>query len=309
MKRILNLPAATGIDWAVVVHAGLVSLSLCLPGTASSSSSVDICQEPAAESHLSIAYYNQEASSFDGNPGETNLENYDTDILFQRNERWSFGAGHRYTILNIDQIELQTNGYLHTFFFPAHKLSQSDKRGFRLSIAPAFSASSNVVSDLDEYTIDAVQLLAALVWNRQLADRLDLHYGVCGDHRLGDYQVYPVINFRWQIKPDWLMEIGFPTSQVTHAVSENLTSSMRITPNGNEWYVKNKSLKNHSQLVYEAYILEWAFSWRTHENFMLAASLGREFHRQYEMTLLDESRVRLSSASATRVGVAMTWVF
>jgi len=309
MKKILNFPAATGIDRGAVIRACLGCLSLWLPCTASSSTSVDICQEPAAESHVTIAYYDQEASSLEGNPGETNLENYNSDVLFRSNDKWIFGAGHRSTILNLDQIELQTNGYLHTFFFPVHRLSQSDKRGFRFSIAPALSASSNVTRDPDEYSIDAVQLLAAWIWNRQLSDRLDLHYGVCADHRLGDYQVYPVFNFSWVINPDWHVEIGFPTSQITYAVSDRLASSMRITPNGNEWYVKDKSLTKHSKFVYEAYILEWVFSWRTHANFMLAASLGREFQSKYEMTLLDDSRVRLGSEPATRVGLALAWHF
>ena len=168
MKKTLNFAAAAGIDWAVSVRVCLGCLSLCLPCIASSSTSVDICQEPAAESHVKIAYFNQEASSFDTSPGETNLEKFNTDVLFRSNDKWSFGAGHRSTILNIDQLALQTNGYLHTFFLPIHRLSQSDKRGSRFSVAPVLSASSNVTSDLDEYTSDALQLLAAWIWNRQL---------------------------------------------------------------------------------------------------------------------------------------------
>jgi len=309
MKKLLNLPTATGIDRVAVASACIGCLSLFLPGIACSSTSVDICKEPAAESHLTIAYYNQEASSFEGTPGETNLENLDTDVRFRLNDEWSFGAGHRYAILNVDQIALQTNGYLHTFFFPVHRLSQSDERGFRFSIAPALSASSNVASDPDEYSSESLQLLAALIWNRHLSERLDLHLGVCGDHRLGEYQVYPVINFRWQIHPDWMIDFGFPRSQLTHQLSRNLATSLSISPNGNEWHVKDKSLNSHSQLVYEAYLLEWLFSWRAHEKLVLAASLGREFNREYDMTLLDESRVRLSSASATRFGIAITWSY
>ncbi|MCP4300493.1 MAG: hypothetical protein GY783_07905 [Gammaproteobacteria bacterium] len=200
-----------------------------------------------AQSHLSIGYYDQEPSSLEGNVGETNLENFSTDLLFTSNEKWSFGAGHRGAFLNVDQLALQTNGYLHTFFLPVHRLSQSDKNGFRFSVAPAISASSNVTKDPDEYASDALQLLAALVWNRPISDRLDLHYGICGDHRFGEYQAYPLINVAWQAHPDWVIQFGFPTSQINYQVSENLTSSMRIAPHGNEWYVKDKSLENHSQ--------------------------------------------------------------
>jgi hypothetical protein len=258
---------------------------------------------------LSIAYYDYEETSLERSLGETNRESYSTDLLFNSNNNWVYGAGHRSAILNVDRLELQTNGYLHTFFFPVHKLSQSDNNSFRFSIAPALSASSNVTKDPNEYTADALQLLVALVWGWQRSDRLGLRFGICGDHRFGEYHVYPVFSVNWQPHPDWIIEFGFPTSQVSHQVTKSLTSLLRIVPNGNEWYVKDKSLNKHSQLIHQAYLLEWAFNWQTHRNFMLTASVGREFHSRYEMTLLNENRVRLSSDSATRVGMALSWFF
>lgn len=287
----------------------LSCVGLCLPCIANSSASVDICQEPTAESHLSIAYYDKEETSLERSLGEITRENYNTDLLFKLNSNWILGGGHRSTILHVDRLELQTNGYLHTFFFPVHRLSQSGNKSFRFSIAPALSASSNVTSDPDEYTADALQLLAAVVWGWQRSDGLGLRFGFCGDHRFGEYHVYPVISVHWQPHTDWKIEIGFPTSQVSHQVTKSLTSLLRIAPNGNEWYVKDKSLTKHSQLIYEAYLLEWTLNWRAHTHFMLAASIGREFHSRYEMTLLNESRVRISSDSATRVGVALAWFF
>ena len=190
-----------------------------------------------------------------------------------------------------------------------HWLSRSDKKSFRFSIAPALSASSNVTSDSSEDTADALQLLAAIVRDRQISARLGLRYGICGDHRLGEYQVYSVLSFNWQPHPDWMIEVGFPTSQLSHQVTEGLTALLRIAPNGNKWYVKDKRLEKHSQLVYEAYVLEWAFNWRAQEHFILTASVGREFHSRYEMTLLDENRVRLENDPAVRIGVALAWFF
>lgn len=290
-------------------RACLTYLGLCLPCIAFGSSNVDICQDVAAESHLSIAYFDYEKTSFERNLGEFDRENAGTDLLFKLNNNWVLGGGHRSEILNAERLELQTNGYLHTFFFPAHWRSQSDEKRFRFSIAPALSASSNVASDLDEYTADAFQLLAAFVWDRQMSDRLGLRYGICGDHRFGKYLVYPVISVNWQPHPDWRIELGIPTSQLSYQVSEGLTVLLRILPNGNEWYVKDKSLEKHSQLVHEAYLLEWVFNWRAHKHFMLTASIGREFHSRYEMTLLDENRVRLSNDPTARLGVALAWFF
>ena len=84
--------------------------------------------------------------------------------------------------------------------------------------------------------------------------------------------------------------MGFPISEITYRITERLASSLRIAPNGNEWYVKDRSLQQHSQLAHEAYVLEWRFNWRAHEHFMLTASVGREFHSRYELTLQDESQ-------------------
>jgi hypothetical protein len=291
------------------IRACLFGASLFLPCVANGSTSVDICQEPVAESHLAIAYYDQENSSFESDRGVTNRVNYSTDLLLAASKKWILGFGHRSTILNVDNQELQTNGYLHTFFFPVHRTSHSDSRSFRISIAPALSGSSNVIKDPDEYTKDAIQLLAAMVWSRRVSDQLGLSYGICGDYRLGGYQVYPVISFNWQPHPDWKIELGFPTSQLSYEVTKSFNFLLSVSPNGNEWYVKNKSLEKDSKLVYEAYVLELAFNWRLHQRFMFTASVGREFDGRYEMTLLDDSRVRLSIDSATRFGVALAWFF
>jgi len=289
--------------------ACLCGASLCLPGVANASTSVDICQEPVAESHLTIAYYDQENSFFESGRGATNRANYSTDLLFARKEKWIFGFGHRSTILNVDDLELQTNGYLHTFFFPVHWTSHSDRKSFRFGIAPALSGSSNVTEDPNEYTKDAFQLLATFVWSRRISDQLGFSYGICGDHRFGEYQVYPVISLKWQPRPDWTIELGFPTSQLSYEATKSFNFLLRVSPNGNEWYVKDKSLEKSSKLVYEAYVVELALDWRLHQHFMITASVGREFDARYEMTLADESRVRLSSDPATRFGAALAWFF
>jgi hypothetical protein len=291
------------------VRTCLIGLVLCLPCTSFASSDIDVCQEPTAESHLSIGYFNYETTPFEGFLGTSDRENFSTDLLFRLNSHWFLGGGHRSEILNVDRLELQTNGFLHTFYFPVVWVNRSDEKSFQFSIAPALSASSNVTSEPSEYTADALQILASVVWGWQISDRLGLRYGVCGDHRFGEYRVYPLISANWQPHPDWRIELGFPSSEVTYRITERLTSSLRITPNGNEWYVKDRSLQQHSQLVHEAYVLEWRFNWRAHENLILTANVGREFHSRYELTLLDGSSVRLSSSPATRIGVGLAWLF
>ncbi len=291
----------------------LIGLSFylsCAPnGLANVDTSVDVCQEPAAFSNLSIAYYAGEKSSVENGLGGVNQDNRVFDFLYWSRNNWALGMGHRYTILEFDPLEPQTNGHLHTLYLPLHIRSQSDIKGFRFSIAPALSASSNYMKDASEYNADGLQILAALVWSRQLSDRLNLRYGVCGDHRFGSYKIYPLISIGWQPHTDWALDLGFPTSKLSYRISNSLGSSLRFTPDGNEWHVEDKSLVKDSRLIYEAYLLEWALNWQAYKHLTITASVGRQFHNRYEMTLLDDTRVQIASDPFTRFGAALSWRF
>lgn len=300
--------ATTSNISAPLVRACLASVSLFLPCVSGASTSAEICHDPGSESRLSIAYYSHDTSPLGTSGGTSELENFSTDLLFNSSNEWAYGIGHRTTILNVDGLDLQTNGYLHTFFLPIHKIRDSDNRSFRFSIAPALSGSSNITKDPDEYSSDALQLLAALIWARPLNERWAFSYGICGDHRFGNYLVYPAVSASWQPHPSWSVEFGFPRSRLTFQVSKSLASVLQIEPNGNKWYVKDNSLQRESQLLYEAYVLEWALNWRAHEHFIVSASIGREFDRHYELTLLDEGVVRLPGDDTTRIGIAFAWI-
>ena len=298
----------SGIRWQRV-HSCVIGICLSLSCASNSLASVDICQQPTAYSHLSIAYYSGQKASFETGIGEAGQDNTDFDLLFKSKNNWTFGLGHRYSVVKVDGLDLQTNGHLHTFFLPLHKQIESADKSFRFSVAPALSASSNVMKDPGEYSGDAIQILAALVWGNTLSDRVTLRYGVCGDHRFGGYEIYPLISVDWQPHDDWTIELGFPTTRVVYKASRNISSSLRIAPDGNEWFVKDKTLQQQSQFVYEAILLEWAINWQAHRHFSISASLGRHFDNRYEMTLLDDSQVQLSSDPATRIGAAVAWRF
>ncbi len=294
----------------IVVRAYLACLCLYLAGLADVLASVDICGDPDTYSRLSINLVRYSDSTFDNDAGAVGQKNNNFDLMFITDDDMIlFGAAHRYTIFDVAGLQPETNGHLHTFFLSLHKLTGDDRRSFRLSIAPALSASSNVFNKLDEYSSDALQVLAALVWGRRLSDRVSLRFGLCGDHRFGDYQVYPLISVHWQPHPDWTVQLGFPTSQLSYQLSARATSTIRISPDGNEWFVLDKSRANHSRFIYEAYALEWAFAWEVRKSFAITASVGRQFHNRFEMTLLDKSQVRISSQPVTRVGAALEWRF
>ena len=271
---------------------------------------VDICRTPIAYSYLSMEISSHNKSAFERNLGETEQENFNLDLIIRSEDNsLLFGVGYRYSFFNIDMFDPQTNGYLHTFFLPLHRISKNDVRSFRFSIAPALSASSNVMKNPGRYPVDAFQLLAALVWDWRLSDRVSLQYGLCGDHRFGNYRIYPLIGVHWQLHPVWTIELGYPTSQLRYQFSAGSTSSLQITPNGNEWYVLDKNLAQHSQFVYQSYALEWSFDWQLGAKLTLTTSVGRQLHNHYEMTLRDGSRVRLAGESATRFAARLSWRF
>jgi hypothetical protein len=300
--------AITG-SLSYLVRGTLAFVCLCFTSLSDVLASVDICQDPGTYSKLSIDLVRYSDSTFDNGAGAVGQKNNNFDLMFKTDdEHLLFGAGHRYSIFDVDPLQPETNGHLHTFFLPLHKLTGNDRNSFRASIAPALSASSNVF-DKRKITNDAVQLLAALVWGRRLSDRMSLRYGMCGDHRFGDYQIYPVISAQWQPHPDWNIQLGFPTSWLSYQISARSSSMIRIKPDGNEWYVLDRNLVNHSQFVYESYALEWTFDWELRESFTIMASVGRQIHNRFEMTLLDQSRVRLSSDAVTRLGAALEWRF
>ena len=291
------------------VRALAVGMSVFLLYSSNSLASVDVCQQPSNFSHLTVAYYGHSTSDVAGSAGQIDRENRNVDLQFKMDETWSFGVGHRYVILDMDPIELQTNGHLHTLFFPVHRQSTSGSKGFRFSIAPSLSASSNVLKDPGEYSTDTFQFLAALVWSRELSDRVELRYGVCGDHRFGSYEIYPSITIAWQPRTDLMVEMGFPTTRLSYQASPNTSLSLRIAPYGNEWHVKSKDMDNQSQLVFEASLVECAITWQARKQLSVTASVGRIFHGQYDVTLLDDSRVGFSYDAVTRVGAALEWRF
>ena len=285
---------------------GICAYLLC---PSPSLASAEVCQQPGNYSHLSLAYYSYDESAVAGNIGHIKQENHHFDLQYKLSETWGFGVGHRYVILGVDPIELQTNGHLHTLYFPLHKQTDSGDTSFRFSIAPALSASSNVMKDAGEYSSDSFQLLAAFIWSTKLSERATLRFGACGDSRFGDYQLYPSIGIDWRPRTGVTIELGFPTTRLTYRAQPDIDLSLRIAPDGNEWHVKSKDLQKESQLVVEAFLLEGTVNWRARKQLTLTASIGRQFHNRYDVVLYDDSRARLYADSVTRIGAALEWRF
>lgn len=268
-----------------------------------------VCEEPADESFTAIAYVDHEHSSLEQRAGSTNQENQDFDVLvWGGSGRFAWGFAHRYLIFDFSDIEPQTNAHLHTSFAPLHWIFEGE-RTLRFSAAIALSASSNVMGHPQEWESEAPQLLVGLVATSRLSDALSVRYGVCGDHRFGEYRIYPALSAVWRPDPRWLLELGFPSSRVRFEPIEALSSSVSIAPDGNEWHVEDRELAAGSRFVYEAVALEWTIDWRVHPRLTLSLELGRQLDNRYEMTLANGERVAASGEPANRTGFGVRWRF
>lgn len=295
------------LDW--LSRSSRIGLVTLLLAPSSVLAGFDVCQPPDDVSRLSLGYSKQDRTRLEGSTSDVRREDRDINLQYRLDDTWLVGVRHRYVILDVAPIELQTNGHLHTLFFPVHRQGKPDGNGFRFSIAPGVSASSNVMKDPGDYTGDTFQLLAALVWTRDLSSRTNLRFGLCGDHSFGKYTVYPSFGFDWRPRPDVTIALGLPVSELTYRARKGIDLSVRLSPDGNEWHVKSRDKRQQSRIVSRAILLELALKWQALERLGVTASVARRFHNRYEVALVDERRVKLSHDAATRVGIALDWLF
>lgn len=284
---------------------GVIAL-VAIAAAAPAHAGISACDDPETHSFAAAAFVYHDQSSLRERAGATNQENQALDLLIASpSKRFSYGFGHRYVIFDFTGIEPQTNAHLHTSFVPLH-WRQDD---LRVSAALALSASSNVMGHPQEYESETLQLLFAVVKKREVNERIAFEYGVCGDHRFGEYAAYPVVGVDWRPHPDWTLELGFPRTRIGFAIADGLSASLQVAPDGNEWRVKNRDFSAESDFVYEAIALEWVTAWEPVTQLTLALRLGRQLRNEYEMTLASGERVSVSSEPADRVGFEVRWRF
>lgn len=271
--------------------------------------SASVCGSPAESSEVSAGFVRQEEATLEPPPGTTREEHRIFDVFLKpASGLWSFGFGHRYAILNFDDVTPQTNAHLHTAYFPMHRIREGDHTSFRASVAPALSASSNIIGHPQEYRSETLQFLFAVAWHRQFAG-WTLRYGICGDHRFGEYRVYPSIGTVWQPHPDWTLDVGFPDTLLTYRFNRRLSSDIGISPAGNDWHVADRSMSEESRLVYEGYVIDWQLQWDAMPALSISAGLGATMDSRYELTLMDGERIRVSADPVLGINAGLRWKF
>jgi len=292
-------------------HAGYVA-AIGLAGTLLAAmpvlgaASYDLCREPSPEPSLRAGYEVHD----DVRLGDAELgrDDWAADLRVRAGDDWLIGGSYRGALLDESEVGFQTNGYLHGFYVELHRLRTADRR-LRWAIAPALSGSSNVTKDPDEYDGEAWQFLFAAVWEWSANEELTYRAGLCADHRFGRYRAYPVVALGWQPNADWLVEAGFPDTRVTWRPGATLSSAFAVYPNGNEWYVKDKSLQYASMFEYRAWAADLSLAWRATPAIAFTFVLGVDLDAEYRGELVDGSRPALDAGTVGRVGIELEWMF
>ncbi len=268
-----------------------------------------VCEAPEPYSFASVAFVAHARAALAPGSGATDQDTRDFALGVAGGAgRFTWGLAHRYQIFGFSGIEPQTNGHLHTSWIPLHWRFGAARR-WRVSVAPALSTSSNVYRRPREWDGESFTLLAAAVARTRLSHRFSVRYGVCGDHRFGEYALYPVAAVTWRPDAHWQLDLGFPVTSVRFEPSRRVRSTLAVAPDGNEWQVADRELAASSRLVYEAVALEWTTEWRVRPSLALSFSLGRQLDQRYGMTLANGERVALDGAPADRVGFGIRWIF
>jgi hypothetical protein len=290
----------------MLMKSGCLAAPLLTPLSGYGAGSYDVCREPSPASSLHAGYHAYE--DIESTDGALARENWSADVNFRNAPDWLFGAAYRATFIDESEIGFRTNGYLHSVYFPLQRLRTSERR-FRVAIAPAMSASSNVIKDPEQYDRDAWQFLFAAVWEWAGGDTLDWRAGICADHRFGSYRVYPTAGVAWRPGADWRIELGFPDATLSYRPGDVFSVMFAIKPNGNEWYVKDSTLEYASLFEYRAWAAELAFTWNISPALELTAIGGVDIDAEYRGDLADGSRLVLDAGSVARVGIDLGWLF
>jgi hypothetical protein len=287
------------------VVAGLAGALLAAP-PALGAASYELCSEPSQEPALRVGYH-----SFDDfrlRDAALGRDDWAVDGRARAGDDWLIGGSYRGALLDESEVGFRTNGYLHSFYIELHRLRTEDRR-LRWAVAPAVSGSSNVTKDPDEYDGEAWQLLLAAVWEWPANDELTYRAGLCADHRFGRYRAYPVVALGWQPSADWLVEAGFPDTRVTWRPGATLSGAFEVYPNGNEWYVKDKSLQYASMFEYRAWAADLSLAWRATPAIAFTFVVGVDLDAEYRGELDDGSRPALRAGTVGRVGIDFEWLF
>ncbi|MEE8118016.1 MAG: DUF6268 family outer membrane beta-barrel protein [Gammaproteobacteria bacterium] len=216
-----------------------------------------------------------------------------------------FGAGHRYTIFDIDGVATQTNGHVHTFYLPYFHAQQTERGIMRFAVAPALSASSNIIKTRNNWRSETLQLLGGF----RFENSNGWYVGGCADYRFGEFEIYPVFGLRFATMDRWQLEIGFPDSAARYRLHDEFNLQITIGPDGNQWEVADEAFSQRSRFGYQSFLLAFSLDWKPLKRLSVSFGVARHFEQELNLLLINGQRVTLDAEDTNELSASLHWVF
>jgi len=131
----------------------------------------------------------------------------------------------------------------------------------------------------------AASIMGLYKWNPEVT----LAIGAAYDSLSHDYRFVPLIGVDWQINPKWSAAIGFPSTAVTYAMTDNLTMALEASGSGGTFHVQEdpapgispRSLAG-SKLESTEVRLGYKVGWRINSTFSVSATTGNVLYREFK---------------------------
>ncbi|MCG8610822.1 MAG: hypothetical protein MI864_09840 [Pseudomonadales bacterium] len=222
------------------------------------------------------------------------------------------GFSHEYRSVDFQGLtsEPQTNGDLHTLQLPLSWASNKDagrSSPYRITLSPTIASSSNALKNPDQLTGSNLQLGFAAQRQIQWSPALTVLLGLCGDHRWGDYRVYPQLGVVWPLTSSAHLQLAYPDSRLTWKIASNFTFTIEIGPAGRQWYVYDKSFNQQSQLQWKAWELRSQWRWKISTQTELTLLLGQRFDQSIQFKTVDNGKVDVGLRDVNYGSIRLRW--
>ena len=272
------------------------------------------CLPPPREPALRLALESGGAEPFAHHPGnEVRLQRRSAALQpGTRGSNLKIGYAHDYAIYDFQtpapsgarSLEPLTNGHLHRLSLPLD-LSALLPADWDLRLQPALAVSSNFLKEPDRIGLEAFQFNAALMKTFALGGGASWQFGLCADHRFGEYRLYPALAWRWRAE-NWRLRLGWPDSEVRVRLGRDFSTALAVSPSGERWRVHHET-RGDSWFSHEAWQARWSLEWRPRDALGLELSAARLSASRYDFSLSGGEVFEGRSSSPLQLGVSLIW--
>lgn len=151
-------------------------------------------------------------------------------------------------------------------------------------------------SDSSNFSSASFNLAALVIEEHQINNTTAADFGLIGQIR-SKYPLLPLLGIHWSLGPDWTLALGFPRTEVSRKLTEQLTFKAGVRFQGGGYRVTSARAPGlgDTYLDYHEFRLGGGFDYRATENFTVELDGGAVVDRRFDYYDRD---YRLTGASA-----------